>query len=106
MRSLLIGLLAALTLGGVQSTQTFVGVVSDEMCALDHTAMRMGPTDAECTHACVEEHDAAYVLADDTRVYRLSDQSRAKLFAGRKVKVVGTLDAATNTIAVTSITGE
>jgi Protein of unknown function (DUF5818) len=106
MRSLLIGLLAALTLGGVQSTQTFVGVVSDEMCALDHTAMRMGPTDAECTHACVEEHDAAYVLADDTRIYRLSDQSRAKPFAGRKVKVVGTLDAATNTIAVTSITGE
>jgi hypothetical protein len=54
----------------------------------------------------VEEHDAAYVLATDTRVYRLGDQSRARAFAGRKVKVVGTLDPATNTIAVTSITGE
>jgi hypothetical protein len=106
MRLLLTGLLAALTLDGVQSTQTFAGVVSDDMCALDHTAMRMGPTDAECTHACVEEHDAAYVLATDTRVYRLGDQSRARAFAGRKVKVVGTLDPATNTIAVTSITGE
>ena len=44
--------------------ETFAGTISDEMCALNHAAMRMGPTDAECTHACVEEHDAAYVLAD------------------------------------------
>ena len=73
MRLLLIGLLAASALGGVQATRTFVGVISDEMCALDHSGMRMGPTDAECAHACVEEHDAAYVLVDDGRVYRLSD---------------------------------
>jgi hypothetical protein len=106
MKSLLTGLLVALTLGGAQQTQTFVGVVSDEMCALDHAAMRMGPTDAECTHACVEEHGTAYVLADDTRVYRLGDQGRAKPFAGRKVKVVGTLDAATNPSAVAAITGD
>jgi hypothetical protein len=103
MRLLLAGLLAASALGGAQSTQTFVGVVSDDMCALDHSGMRMGPTDAECTHACVEEHDAAYVLVDGTRVYRLSDQSRAKPFAGKKVKVVGALDAATSTITITSI---
>jgi hypothetical protein len=94
-----------LTLGGSQSTQTFVGVVSDDMCALDHSGMRMGPTDAECAHACVEAHDAAYVLADEAHVFRLSDQSRAKPFAGKKVKVVGALDAATNTITVISISG-
>ena len=51
----------------------------------------------------MEEHDAAYVLVDGTRVYRLSDQSRAKPFAGKKVKVVGALDAATSTITITSI---
>jgi hypothetical protein len=38
-------------------------------------------------------------------VYRLSDQAAAKPFAGRNVKVVGTLDGAHNTIIVTSITG-
>jgi hypothetical protein len=80
-------------------------VISDDMCALDHSGMRMGPIDPECAHACVEEHDAAYVLADGAKVYRLSDQSRAKPFAGKKVAVVGTLDAATNTITVTSIAG-
>jgi hypothetical protein len=104
MRLLLAGLLAASALGGVQS-QKFAGVVSDDMCALDHSGMRMGPTDTECAHACVEEHDAAYVLADGPKVYRLSDQSRAKPFAGKRVTVVGTLDAATNTITVTSIAG-
>ncbi|HVG84008.1 MAG TPA: DUF5818 domain-containing protein [Vicinamibacterales bacterium] len=105
LKMLFAGLLAAATLGGAQSTRTFAGTISDEMCALNHAAMRMGPTDAECTHACVEEHDAAYVLADDKTVYRLSDQAAAKPFAGRKVKVVGTLDEAHNTIIVTSITG-
>jgi hypothetical protein len=105
MRLLLIGLLAASALGGVQPAQTFEGVVSDEMCALDHAGMRMGPTDAECAHACVEEHDAAYVLVDAAHVYRLSDQGKVKPFAGKKVQVVGVLDAAISTITVRSISG-
>lgn len=105
MRLILVALLTASALGGAQSTQTFVGVVSDDMCALDHSGMRMGPTDAECAHACVEDHDAAYVLVDDGKVYRLSDQKAAMAFAGKKAKVVGALDPATNTIAVASISG-
>jgi hypothetical protein len=64
----------------------------------------MGPTDAACTKACVMEHDAAYVLADDKNVYALSDQKTPETFAGRKVKVVGTLEAKTRTIKVASIT--
>ena len=63
------------------------------------------PTDAECAQACVEEHDASYVLVDEKAVYKLSDQRAPKAFAGKKVKVVGTLDAASSTITVTSITG-
>ena len=82
-----------------------MGTISDDMCALNHAAMRMGPTDAECTHACVEEHDAFYVLVVGEAVYRLSDQAAAKPFAGRKVKVGGTLDRATSIITVTSIAG-
>jgi Protein of unknown function (DUF5818) len=35
--------------------------------------------------------------------YKLDDQDRAKSFEGRNVKVIGTLDAATSTIRVTSI---
>ena len=104
MRPLLVVLLSVLPPVASQSGSTFVGTISDEMCALDHSAMRMGPTDAECTRACVEEHDAAYVLVDGAAVYRLSDQQAPKPFAGKKVKVVGTLDKASSTITVTSIT--
>ena len=104
MKLLLTGLLAMASLGAAPADETFVGTVSDDMCAMDHAAMRMGPTDAECTHACIEEHGGSYVLVDDTHVYRLSDQQAAKAFAGKQAKVTGTLDAATSTIAVTSVT--
>jgi len=104
MKLLLAGLLAAVSLGAAPGDERFVGTVSDDMCAMSHEAMRMGPTDAECTRACIEEHGGSYVLVDDTHVYRLSDQQAANAFAGRKARVTGTLDASTSTIAVTSIT--
>jgi hypothetical protein len=104
-RSLLAGLIAAVSLGAARIDDTFVGTVSDDMCAMSHAAMRMGPTDAECTNACIEEHGGSYVLVVGEHVYKLSDQLAPKAFAGKNVKVVGTLDVATGTIAVTSITG-
>ncbi len=98
-------LVAAVALAALSAPadQTFVGVVSDQMCALDHGAMRMGPTDAECARACVEEHGTSYVLVAGEQVFQLSDQRAPKAFAGQKVKVVGTLDPATHVIAVTSM---
>jgi molybdate transport system substrate-binding protein len=68
-----------------------------------HTQMRMGPTDADCTTACVLAHGAQYVLFDGKNVYVLSDQKSPEEYAGRKVRVVGTLDAATKTIRVESM---
>jgi hypothetical protein len=64
----------------------------------------MGPTDAECTIACVMVHGASYVLYDGKEVYTLSDQKTPEKFAGQKVTVRGTLDAKTKTIRVDSIT--
>lgn len=107
MKPLLVGLLAITSLSAAQSQQTFTGTISDEMCALSgHAAMRMGPTDAECTHACVMVHGSAYVLADGKDVYVLSDQKKPEEFAGQKVRIVGTLDAKTKTIQVRSITAQ
>lgn len=84
--------------------QTFTGVVTDSMCANgDHSGMRMGPTDAECTKACVSIHGASYVLYDGKQAYSLSDQKTPEQFAGKKVTVTGTLDAKTKTIQVNSI---
>jgi hypothetical protein len=100
---LIAGVLAGAALAAPRK-QTFTGIVTDELCAkTGHAAMRMGPTDAECTIACVDVHGTSYVLLAATRVYALDDQKMPEQFAGRKVKVVGVLDTATRTIHVTSI---
>jgi hypothetical protein len=66
--------------------------------------MRMGPTDAECTIACINEHGAEYVLYDGKEAYTLSDQKTPEKFAAKKVTVIGTLDVQTKKIQVESIT--
>jgi len=82
----------------------FTGVVTDSMCPTgDHSAMRMGPTDAECTIACVNAHGAEFVLYTDGKAWKLSDQKTAEKFAGQKVKVVGHLDAKAGVIQADSI---
>jgi hypothetical protein len=84
--------------------QTFTGIITDHMCAqTGHAAMRMGPTDYECTIACIQSHGAAYVLVAGKTVYDLSDQRTPEGFAGQKVRVTGTLDAKKKLIAVTAI---
>jgi hypothetical protein len=98
-------LLLAAVLSGVQAKPTFTGIITDDMCArADHSGMRMGPTDAECTKACVMAHGASYVLYDGKSAYVLSDQKTPEKFAGQKVTVTGTLDEKTKTITVDSIT--
>jgi type 1 fimbria pilin len=100
-----LALLAGLGLSAAQSKQTFTGTVTDDMCPrADHSQMRMGPTDAECSAACIREHGAVYVLFDGDSAYTLSDQKTAAKFAAQKVKVTGTLDTKTHTIHVDSIT--
>jgi uncharacterized protein DUF5818 len=102
--SLSLGLLAAALAAG-QSKQTFTGTITDDMCPrADHSQMRMGPTDAECSAACIDEHGAVYILFDGDGSYQLSDQRAAEKFAAKKVRVVGTLDGKTKTIHVESIT--
>ena len=104
MRSLVVSLLAVTALSAAPAGQTFVGTITDDMCERgDHSRMQMGPTDADCTRACVTAHGAAYVLFDGKNVYKLSDQKTPDKFAGQKVRVTGTLDAKTRTIRVESI---
>jgi type 1 fimbria pilin len=87
-----------------QGKQSFTGKITDSMCAMaDHSHMGMGPTDKDCTIACVMEHGALYVLYDGKKAYELTDQKTPEKFAGQKVTVTGTLDPKTNTIHVDSI---
>ncbi len=92
---LIFGCVAALLSGqskGKQRSRTFTGVVTDSMCATgDHSHMKMGSDDRECTIACVEAHGADYVLSDGHLVYVLSDAKQGLEFAGQKVIVTGSL---------------
>ena len=104
MKSAAAVLLAFASLSAAPASRTFTGTITDDMCALaGHASMRMGPTDADCTRACVSVHGASYVLLDGKTVYVLSDQKMPDRFAGKKVTVVGTLDEKTKTIRVESI---
>jgi hypothetical protein len=101
--ALLISCLGA-ALCAAPAKQSFTGVITDSMCANgDHSAMRMGPTDAECTLACVSAHGAVFVLYTGKEAWDLSDQKTPEKFAGKKVRVTGTPDAKKHTIQVDSI---
>jgi hypothetical protein len=105
MKHLILNLLAVAALSAAPGKQTFTGTITDDMCAkAGHSQMRMGPTDAACTIACIDVHGATYVLYDGKDVYTLSDQRTPEKFAGQKVRVIGTLDTKTKTIQVDSIT--
>ena len=97
-------LLAVAALSAGARKQTFTGVITDDVCGqAGHAQMRMGPTDAECTLACIGAHGASYVLLDGKVVYGLSDQRTPEQFAGKRVRVTGTLDPKTRMIQVDSI---
>jgi len=105
MRLLIANALVFAALAAAQGKQSFTGVITDSMCATaNHAQMRMGPTDPECTIACVRAHDATYILYTGKEAFDLSDQNTPEKFAGKKVTVTGTLDAKTKTIKVESIT--
>jgi hypothetical protein len=82
------------------ATQTFTGVVTDDMCGKKHT-MLPGKSDAECVRACIKAH-ANYALLVGDKVYVLKGDARQiDPLAAKKVKVSGEVTG--NTIAVSSI---
>ena len=104
MKILIFSLLLFAALAAAPAKQTFTGVITDSMCADgDHSRMKMGSTDAECTRACIDAHGAEYVLYNGKEAYTLSDQKTPEKFAGMKVKIMGKLDAKTKTIQADSI---
>lgn len=100
-----IALVVAALTAAAPASRKFIGVITDSMCVTgDHSSMKMGPTDAECTKACVSTHGAVYVLYDGKETWTLSDQITPEKFAGKKVTVTGVPNAKTETIKVESIT--
>ncbi len=104
MKHSIVALLLLLAFSAASGTETFTGVVSDDMCGrADHSQMRMGSSDAECTTACVSAHGASFVLYDGKNIYILNSRQTLEQFAGQRVKVIGALDAKTQIVRVDSI---
>ena len=110
-------LLAALLLSSLAVAKDKDGVLSlqgeimDSQCAFNvhsttqsHDSMTekgvFGRDARSCTLHCAKDMAGVYVLVVKKDVYRLDNQDQAELFAGRKVKVSGTLDAKTRTLHV------
>lgn len=94
------------------NTVVLHGAVMDSQCAFNvhsdahsHDWMTkrgvQGATDEEsCTQHCVKDMGGSYVLVAKKDVYKLDDQVKAEQFAGKKVKVSGSLDETGHTVHI------
>lgn len=97
---------------------TVQGSIVDSQCAFNvHSESRshewmmkrgvQGASDEKsCTQHCVKDMGGSYVLVVKKEVYRLEDQVNAEPFAGKNVKVSGTLDEKTRTLHILTIEEE
>jgi hypothetical protein len=86
-----------------QEAKTYVGVITDTMCAANHKPMNVAP-DGECVRECVGDgRTFQYALLNGKAVYRLSDQETPARFAGQTVRVTGILYPKTNILKVQRI---
>ena len=94
-------LVAALTIFGCLafSATSMVGVVSDSMCGVKHS--HASKEAAQCVASCVQK-GSKYVLVSKGKVYQVDPQSDFADYAGRMVRVHGTVTG--DSIAVTSVT--
>lgn len=90
--------------------RSFSGEVMDSACAQmgSHREMekKEGTKNAkDCTEACVKNGSQLVLYSPSTKTtYQLSDQDRAKMYAGEWVRVKGTYDESSKTITVDTIT--
>jgi type 1 fimbria pilin len=94
------------------ATVSLRGSIMDSQCAYNvhsdahsHDWMTkrgiQGATDEEsCTQHCVKDMGGSYVLVVKKDVYKLDDQVKAEQFAGKNVKINGSLDTEKHTLHV------
>ncbi len=87
--------------------QTFTGEITESLCPKNHDDMmkemkNMRMDKGTCERTCIQM-GAKYTLYDSAKdqVYRLDDAKKVEPFAGRKVRVTGSLKK--NTIAVQNV---
>ena len=97
--SLLIACCLGVVQAGLAQSQTLSGEIMDDLCAKDksHKAMmeqmkEMSGDPVTCSKKCVEI-GAHYVLYDHQKdvVYKIDNQEKAEPFAGKQVRISGTV---------------
>ena len=98
-----------------KDTVSLRGAIMDSQCAFNvhsdahsHDWMTkrgvQGANDEEsCTQHCVKDMGGSYVLVAKKDIYKLDDQVKAEQFAGKKVKLNGSLDASSHTLHIFDI---
>ena len=95
----------------------FAAAFTVSMGSLSHATFAQSPAFVRSAHAQAQQQSVQkfqgtivkskdkYILQDKMSgaTYQLDNQDKAKEFAGRDVKVTGTLDPSTNTIQVSDI---
>jgi hypothetical protein len=104
MSKLISFLFAGTLMVGAANQQTFTGIITDSMCGKDHAMMKITP-DSKCVLDCVKL-GGKYALFDGKTAYVLSDQKTPEQFAGKRVRITGTLYEKTKILKVDSIRAE
>jgi hypothetical protein len=96
---------------GADQTHTWIGTITDTMCAqshqsnIEHAMENSGKkmTSKECTVGCVTRRGQKYVLVSNGKTYQIANQDYAGLavYAAETVKLTGSV--AGNTIKVSQI---
>jgi hypothetical protein len=88
------------TLTSSVQPHVYEGMITDAHCGAKHSA-DMGKTAADCTRACVHSGEP-FTLVDGEAMYLLDgDLVALKRVAGQRVRILGTLNG--NTISVASV---
>jgi hypothetical protein len=78
--------------------QKYEGMLTDTQCGAKHSAA-VGKSAADCTRVCIHGGEQ-FALVDGDRAYTLEgDQAALKRMAGQRVKIVGTLNGSTISVA-------
>ena len=75
----------------------WTGTIIDEKCS----TIKGMKGNAECAAKCLKGGEAAVLLTDEDKIYKIADQDKVVAHAGHKVTISGTLDG--DTIKVDSV---
>ena len=75
----------------------FTGTIMDAKCSTNK-AMR---DNAACIARCIKGGEAAVLVTDEGKIYKIAEQAKVVEHAGHKVTITGTVDG--DTISVESV---